>query len=226
MLVIFESSKAMSIKNMVFRRMTPSSRTYRRYGRFSIYVILYTWFCNILAGCSFALCIVLTSIYNMPYKYVFLIVSLTSSVNLKIADVSRAKVHRISTRLLSPFVCLEAVGFVFHALPKLVKTSFIFIVAPRISLSHLISTPTNAHTYFFFYIKTFKIAPTCFDPKIIFRELHCSLLKPRFWKHSLINFLILMWCCDSISYCVCRMLLKVRLTMGVSCVTLRESHAK
>jgi len=28
-----------------------------------------------------------------------------------------------------------------------------------------------------FYIKTFKIAPTCFHPKIIFRELHCSLLK-------------------------------------------------
>ena len=27
------------------------------------------------------------------------------------------------------------------------------------------------------YIKTFKIAPTCFDPKIIFRELHCSSLK-------------------------------------------------
>jgi len=36
----------------------------------------------------------------------------------------------------------------------------------------LISTPTNAHTQNF-YIKTFKIAPTCFDPKIIFRELHC-----------------------------------------------------
>ena len=29
----------------------------------------------------------------------------------------------------------------------------------------------------FFYIKIFRIAPTCFDPKIIFRELHCSLLK-------------------------------------------------
>jgi len=52
----------------------------------------------------------------------------------------------------------------------------IFVVAPCISWSHLISTPTNAYTYFF-YIKTFKIAPTCFDPKIIFRELHCSLLK-------------------------------------------------
>ena len=31
-----------------------------------------------------------------------------------------------------------------------------------------------------FYIKTFKIAPKYFDPKIIFRELHCSLLKPHF----------------------------------------------
>jgi len=30
------------------------------------------------------------------------------------------------------------------------------------------------------YIKTFKIAPTRFDPKIIFRELHCSLLKSHF----------------------------------------------
>jgi hypothetical protein len=32
------------------------------------------------------------------------------------------------------------------------------------------STPTNAHNTEFFYVKTFKIAPTCFDPKIIFRE--------------------------------------------------------
>jgi len=36
---------------------------------------------------------------------------------------------------------------------------------------------THIHNIFsFFYIKTFKIAPTCFDPKIIFRELHCSSL--------------------------------------------------
>jgi len=42
--------------------------------------------------------------------------------------------------------------------------------------SHLSRTPTNARTYIFFYITTFKIAPTCFDPKIIFRELNCSLL--------------------------------------------------
>ena len=28
-----------------------------------------------------------------------------------------------------------------------------------------------------FHIKTLKIAPTCFDPKIILRELRCSLLK-------------------------------------------------
>jgi len=33
-----------------------------------------------------------------------------------------------------------------------------------------------------FYIKTFKIAPTCFDPKIIFKELHCSLIKWVFLK--------------------------------------------
>jgi len=33
------------------------------------------------------------------------------------------------------------------------------------------------HIHKIVYIKTFKIAPTCFDPKIIFRELHCSYLK-------------------------------------------------
>jgi len=42
---------------------------------------------------------------------------------------------------------------------------------------HLISTPTNVHIYIFFFTKTFKIAPTCFDAKIIFRELHYSLVK-------------------------------------------------
>ena len=31
--------------------------------------------------------------------------------------------------------------------------------------------------YIKFHIKTLKIAPTCFDPKIILRELYCSLLK-------------------------------------------------
>jgi len=31
------------------------------------------------------------------------------------------------------------------------------------------------HIYKFFYIKTFKIAPTCFDPQIIFRELHLRI---------------------------------------------------
>jgi len=33
------------------------------------------------------------------------------------------------------------------------------------------------HTHKIFYIKTFKIAPTYFDPKIIFRELHCDFSK-------------------------------------------------
>ena len=32
-------------------------------------------------------------------------------------------------------------------------------------------------SYIKFHIKTLKIAPTCFDPKIILRELRCSLLK-------------------------------------------------
>jgi len=31
--------------------------------------------------------------------------------------------------------------------------------------------------YIIFHIKTLKIAPTCFDPEIILRELRCSLLK-------------------------------------------------
>jgi len=31
--------------------------------------------------------------------------------------------------------------------------------------------------YIEFHIKTLEIAPTCFDPKIILRELSCSLLK-------------------------------------------------
>ena len=36
--------------------------------------------------------------------------------------------------------------------------------------------------YIKFHIKTLKIAPTCFDHKIIFRELHCSLLKSYYLK--------------------------------------------
>ena len=39
---------------------------------------------------------------------------------------------------------------------------------------------TNWCTYMKFHIKTLKIATTCFGPKIIFRELHCSLLKSHF----------------------------------------------
>jgi len=66
-----------------------------------------------------------------------------------------------------------------------------------------------------FYVKSFKITPTCFDPKIIFRELKCSLLRHIFKKHSLINFLILTWFCGSMSYCVGRRLLRMRLTVGV-----------
>ena len=33
------------------------------------------------------------------------------------------------------------------------------------------------HIHKIVYIKTFKIAPTCFDPKIIFSEEQCSSLK-------------------------------------------------
>jgi len=51
-------------------------------------------------------------------------------------------------------------------------------------LNHLIGTPTNAYTKTF-YIKTFKFAPTCFYPKIIFRKPHCSLLKSHFLKFKI-----------------------------------------
>jgi len=38
--------------------------------------------------------------------------------------------------------------------------------------------PTNSRTQKF-HPKTLKIAPTCFHPKIIFRQPYCSLLKSR-----------------------------------------------
>jgi len=38
--------------------------------------------------------------------------------------------------------------------------------------THLAHQPMHIHKIV--YIETFKISPTCFDPKIIFRELHCS----------------------------------------------------
>jgi hypothetical protein len=88
------------------------------------------------------------------------------------------------------------------------------------------------HIHTIFYIKTFKIAPACFDPTIIFRELHCSLL------NSPINFLILTRCCGSMSYCVSRTVLRVRLTVFVCvcvcvfvcvcvwCVMLRETVSR
>jgi len=55
--------------------------------------------------------------------------------------------------------------------------------------------------YIKFHIKTLKIAPTCFDPKIILRELRCSLLKS-FLKHLQNNSIILTGCCGSMSCCV------------------------
>jgi len=49
------------------------------------------------------------------------------------------------------------------------------------------------HTHKIVYIKTFKIAPTCFDHTIITRELRCSLAVilarnsagPWWWSHDL-----------------------------------------
>jgi len=40
------------------------------------------------------------------------------------------------------------------------------------------------HIHKIVYIKTFKISPTYFDPKIIFRELHCSSLKSQAAYHT------------------------------------------
>ena len=60
------------------------------------------------------------------------------------------------------------------------------------------------HAHNFFYVKTFKIAPTCFDPKIIFRELHCSLLNMILGsKHvgTILNVLMYKIVCMCISWC-------------------------
>jgi len=43
---------------------------------------------------------------------------------------------------------------------------------------HLFTLIINQQMHYIkFHIKTLTIAPTCFDPKIILRELRCSLLK-------------------------------------------------
>ena len=52
---------------------------------------------------------------------------------------------------------------------KQVSTFLQYIISLQLS--------TNTCTYIKFHNKTLKIAPTCFDPKIILRELRCSLLK-------------------------------------------------
>ena len=64
---------------------------------------------------------------------------------------------------------------------KQYETFELLAVFKKVHAFLLISVQTNAHNKIF-YIKTFKIAPTCFDPKIIFRELHCSSLKSLFLK--------------------------------------------
>jgi len=40
------------------------------------------------------------------------------------------------------------------------------------------------HIHKIVYIKTFKITPTCFDPKIIFIELHCFSLNSHLKKKN------------------------------------------
>ena len=70
---------------------------------------------------------------------------------------------------------------------------------------------TNQCTHIkFFILKLLKIAPTCFDHAIIIREF---LAKITLLKHSLIDFPIIIWCCGSMSYCVGRASLRVRLTV-------------
>ena len=67
---------------------------------------------------------------------------------------------------------------------------------------HFIQSFQLAHqlmnTHKIVHIKTFKIAPKCFNYAIIIRELRCSLLKP-ITKLSLIDFPILNWFCGSLS---------------------------
>jgi len=63
------------------------------------------------------------------------------------------------------------------------------------------SATEKKSTYIKFHIKTLKIAPICFDPKIILRELCRSLLKS-FEKHSQNNSFILTGWCDSMLCCV------------------------
>ena len=87
--------------------------------------------------------------------------------------------HSTLTTVLqrSPLLTVQPVN---QYLPKhnynLFKTkNYIFIVAPRTSSSHF--NYINQRTDIKFHIKTLKIAPTCFDRKIIIREPCCSLLR-------------------------------------------------
>jgi len=82
------------------------------------------------------------------------------------------------------------------------------------------------HIYKIFYIETFKIAPTCFDPKIIFRELHYSLLKSHFLKTHTDTFLyinLVLW--QHVILCKLCGTENAPDYGCASCVMKRESHA-
>ena len=61
---------------------------------------------------------------------------------------------------------------------------FRVVVRFEVSLefSHSISTPTNCTYIKFFTLKKFKIAPTCFDPKIVLQGATLFLAKVTFLK--------------------------------------------
>ena len=79
-------------------------------------------------------------------------------------DLSFDRLLMMMMMMMIPIYCLK--GFTVIQLTNKKLNKYLLII----KFSHLIST------HKFFYIKTFKIAPTFFDPKIIFRELHYSLL--------------------------------------------------
>jgi len=66
------------------------------------------------------------------------------------------KKERYSAMLLYEVILIQVTS------PETNTEGNFFIVAPCVSYSHLISTPTDAHIYQFFYIKKYIIAPNMF----------------------------------------------------------------
>ena len=76
-------------------------------------------------------------------------------------------------------ICFSQTQHYFIIVANKLNNKILLCLTETNKFIHSISAPPNAHIYKCFHIKTLKIAPTCFDPKIIFRELCCSLLKSR-----------------------------------------------